>query len=84
MIMTTYAIINRNTNVVENIGEDDRPAEEITLADPYFVVPVRGTPSLVWGYDDQAQTWSQELGVGMGGIGDTWDGEKFIRPAPAQ
>ena len=80
--MATYAIINRNTNIVENIGEDDRPAEEIMLPDPHFVVPVRGTPSLVWVYNDTDNTWAQEEGVGMGAIGDTWDGQKFIRPNP--
>jgi hypothetical protein len=80
--MATYAIINRNTSIVENISEDERSAEEIVLSDPYFVVPIKDTPSLVWTTNDNE--WTQVLGVGMGGSGDTWDGEKFIRPKPAE
>jgi|LakMenEpi03Aug12_release.lakeMendotaPanAssembly.Ray.scaffolds.fasta_scaffold176679_2 hypothetical protein len=78
--MTTFAIINRNTSRVENISEDQRNAEEIVLPDPYFVVPIKDTPSLVWTHD--GNEWTQILGSGMGGIGDTWDGDKFIRPKP--
>jgi hypothetical protein len=80
--MATYAVINRNTSIVENISEDERSAEEIVLPEPYFVMSIKDTPSLVWTTD--GNEWTQILGVGMGGAGDTWDGEKFIRPRPVE
>ena len=81
--MATYAIINGNTNLVENISADDRPIEEIVLPAPYFVVPIQNTPCVVWLYNDAANEYFQEETHSMGGTGDTWDGQKFIRPRPA-
>jgi len=68
--MATIAIINRNTNIVENIGIDDRDASEIQLPDPYFAVNIDKTTCVN----------EETTGQGGGGIGYKWDGIKLIHP----
>ena len=69
--MATIAIINRNTNIVENIGLDDRDISEIQLPDPYFAVNIDTTTCVN----------EETTELGGGGMGYKWDGVKLIHPA---
>ena len=76
--MTKLALVNNTTNKVENVTVDDRQASEITI-EGYTVLDLDTTPTLVWTQDKDTLAWSQIEGdVGIGGIGDTWDGTRLI------
>jgi len=80
--MTKLAIINKDTNLVENISIDDRPINEIVLPDPYFALDQETTTSITYFRNPESKeivTWEA---VGEGNIGYTWDGEKLIGPQP--
>ena len=80
--MTILAIINKDTNLVENVSLDDRPISEITLPDPYFVINLETTIAVLYSRDpDTKEIVSEEI-VGQGGIGFTWDGTKLNGPQP--
>jgi hypothetical protein len=80
--MTILAVINKETNLVENISLDDRPISEITLPDPYFVIDLETTPTITfYRHSDTKEVLSEES-IGQGGIGFTWDGTKLIGPQP--
>jgi hypothetical protein len=80
MDMTTLAIINSITNICENVSLDPRPASEIVLPSPHFVVDLNITPAVDWVWD--GTTWVSVEGVGNGGIGDVWDGARLVQPQP--
>lgn len=80
--MPNLAIINRNTNICENVTSDPRPIEEIVLPEPYFVVDITTTHAIDWVWDETLNDWVSVEGVGNGGIGDVWDGEKLMQPHP--
>jgi len=80
--MTIVAIINKNTNIVENVSLDDRPIDQINLPDPYFVLDLSTLLSVKW--NKVNDEWVQTTPVlGEGGKGDVWDGEKLVRPKSA-
>lgn len=80
--MTILAIINKDTNLVENTSVDDRPISEITLPDPYFVINLETTIAVVYSRDPNTKEIISEEIIGQGGIGFTLDGEKLVGPQP--
>lgn len=81
--MTQVAIINKNTNICENVSTDPRPVSDIILPEPYFAIDLSITPAIDWVWNNTLQDWEQVEGIGNGGIGDVWDGTKLIQPKPA-
>jgi hypothetical protein len=81
--MANYLLINKQTGLIENNVEWDgdtqtwQPAEgyETMLADTQ-------RPEIIWSWNVEQQDWFQEETVGVGDIGETWDGTKFIQPKP--
>jgi hypothetical protein len=80
--MTILAIINKDTNLVENISVDDRPISEIILPDPYFVINLETTIAVIYSRDHDTKEVLSEESIGQGSIGFTWDGTKLIGPQP--
>lgn len=82
MNMTTLAIINTNTNICENVTNDPRPANKIQLPGPYIAIDLDVTPAVDWVWDGTRNEYVSVEGIGNGGIGDNWDGQKLIQPHP--
>jgi hypothetical protein len=80
--MTTVLWVNKNTNIVDNASLDDKPIDEIVLPEPYFALDQTTTLAIKFYYDEELKEVVSAQGLGAGGIGFTWDGEKLIGPQP--
>lgn len=80
--MTILAIINKDTNLVENTSVDDRPINEIIMPDPYFVIDLETTMAVIYSKNKETGEITSVEIVGQGGIGFTWDGTKLIGLQP--
>jgi hypothetical protein len=83
--MASYLLVNKETNIAENAVEWDGNTSTWSPPDIDFTLPVATTPSVDWVWKEEAQEW--QLGqesMGNGGIGDTWDGTKLIKPQPTE
>lgn len=80
--MNYYFLINKQTNVVENYivwgGDQDvwQPPET------HFLIPAETTKAIDWIWDEALLDWVAVEGIGNGGIGDVWDGEKVSQVKP--
>lgn len=80
--MTTIAWINNETNICENVSQDDRPASEI-IVPGYTLIDLDETPSTTWKWDETLLDWVQvDENLGEGGIGDTYIDGKLVEPKP--
>lgn len=80
--MAYYFLINKETNVVENYIGWDGNTETWQPEDTYFVVPAETTPAIDWIWDEAQNDWVTVEGIGNGGIGDVWDGQKVSQVKP--
>ena len=80
--MTILAIINKDTNIVENVSKDERQISEITLPEPYFVIDLETTIAVLYSRDPNTKEIISEEVIGEGGIGFTWNGNKLVGPQP--
>lgn len=82
--MSKYAIINKQTNVCENICMDERPIEQIPMPETHFLIDILKVPNVDWIYNRETMQWYTLDSFGQGGIDDIWDGEKLIQPKPPE
>jgi len=82
--MSSYLLINKENNIAENAVEWDGNTSVWSPSEAYIAIPVAGTPSIDWVWNDDTQEWEAEETIGNGGIGDTWDGSKLIEPKPTE
>lgn len=79
--MAYYFLINKQTNVVDNYivwnGDNDWQPPET-----HFIVPSETTKAIDWVWDESISDWVAVEGIGNGGIGDVWDGEKVSQIKP--
>jgi len=81
--MPNYLLINKQTNIVDNIIDWDgntstwRPPEEYEV-----VAQSEGRLEIIWDWDKERQEWVELETFRGGDIGATWDGTKFINPKP--
>lgn len=79
-----YLLINKQTKIAENTVEWDGDISKWSPPDTHIALPSESTPCIDWRWDESASEWIEAPGVGSGGIGDTWDGEKLIEPKPSE
>ena len=81
--MSTYFLINKQTDLIENCVEWDGNQETWQPPENFLVLlgDIERT-EIIWTWNEELQDWVQEETVGFGSIGETWDGEKFIEPKP--
>lgn len=78
--MTNLAIINNQTNICGNVSSDPRPASEIQI-EGYTVIDLSQTLAVNWEWN--GTEWVMiDQNLGEGGIGDTYENGKLIRPKP--
>ena len=75
-----YLMINKSTNVVENIVVWDGNLETWNPGDEFLLLKAEETPCTLWSWNND-QLQSEEI-IGAGGINDTWDGNTVIKPQP--
>ena len=82
--MAHYFLINKNTNIVDNCISWNGDTSTWQPPETHIAVPAETTPAIDWVWDAAAQDCVAVEGVGNGGIGDVWDGQKLIAVKPTQ
>jgi hypothetical protein len=67
--MKKLALINKSTNICENISLDRREAHQIII-DEFLVIDLEKTLVINWVWDDLLNDFKQIESKGNGGIGD--------------
>jgi hypothetical protein len=80
--MSAYLLINKETKLAENAVEWNGNTSVWSPPDTHITIPVAGTPSIDWIWNEGTQQWEAEETIGNGGVGDTWDGAKLVEPKP--
>jgi hypothetical protein len=79
--MTTIAWINNQTNICDNVSGDIRPVSEISK-EGYQLIDLDQTLTVDWSWN--GTEWVMEdRNFGEGGIGDSYENGKLIKPKPA-
>lgn len=81
--MAAYLLINTQTGLIENNVEWDGDTSKWSPPEGYETMLV-GTqyPEIIWQFDEELWDWVQHETTGVGDIGETFDGTKFIQPKP--
>jgi len=86
--MTTqnYLMVNKATNVVENICVWDGDIQTWNPPSEYLMLIQATTPAMVWMLNTSTQDYELQEQLGQGGIGFIWDGQKLTtnQPKPEQ
>lgn len=80
--MAYYFLVNKDTNVVENYIAWDGNTKVWQPPETHFVVPAETTPAVDWVWSEETLEWIAVEGIGNGGIGDVWDGQKVSQVKP--
>jgi hypothetical protein len=75
-----YLMVNKATNVIENIVLWDGNLETWNPGDEFLLLKAEETSCTVWFWDN-GQLQSQQI-VGAAGVGDTWDNGNAVKPQP--
>lgn len=76
--MTTLAIIDTTTNTCVNVTLDDRPANQVSLPNPFIAIDLTTTPSVDWVMENNSLVAVES--IGCGGIGDKYENGKLVAP----
>lgn len=82
--MAAYFLVNKETNIVENIVEWDGNTDNWQPPETYLALPVETTPASDWTWDHINEKWVEVESAGNGGIGDSWNGTRLIEEQPAK
>jgi hypothetical protein len=74
MTNQNYLIINKTTNIVENVCCWDGDTSKWQPAENSFALPLDTTPALVWQLNEDKTDFVLTSVLGQGAIGFTWDG----------
>jgi len=77
-----YLMVNKTTNVVENVVIWDGNLETWNPGNDYLLMKAEEQPCTVWFWMD-GKLQSQQV-LGIAGIGDSWDGNNIIKPQPPE
>lgn len=82
--MTTqnYCMVNKSTNICENVCVWDGNPDSWTPPAEYLMLVQATTPAKVWIWNADTKTWDLTEQMGVGGIGFTWDGTYLTTNAP--
>lgn len=85
--MTTqnYCMVNKSTNVCDNICLWDGDPNTWTPPADYLMLVQATTPTKVWAWNSTTKVWELVEQMGEGQIGFTWDGTYLTtnQPEPA-
>ena len=83
-----YLMVNKQTNVVDNVCLWDGNTQTWTPPPEYLMLVDATTPALVWFFDSAIQDYVLKQEMGAGGIGFTWNGTECVtnepKPDPTQ
>lgn len=74
MTNQNYLLINKTTNVVENVCYWDGDTSKWQPEENSFALPLDTTPSLVWQLNQDKTDFVLTSVLGQGAIGFTWNG----------
>jgi hypothetical protein len=74
-----YALVNKQTKLVENIVEWDGNTTTWQPHETYEAITTADKPTVVWAMNEAGDDYDQVETIGNGGIGKTWDGTKFVQ-----
>ena len=78
----TYLMINKLTNIVENIVIWTGNTDEWSPPSMFITRPQEEVMAQVWQWNGESKEWNSADILGMGGIGDIWNGERLNRNKP--
>ena len=81
--MTILALINKITNICENVTSDNRPANEIII-EGYTVIDLDNTLTINWNWNESLNDFEEIEGIGNGGIGFVYTNDKLVALKPTE
>ena len=82
MQMKNYLMINKETNIVDNVCAWDGNEQTWTPPANYLMLLQEATVSVIWQWSDETQSVELIEKLGNAGIGFTWDGSKCVTNQP--
>ena len=85
MTVQNYCMVNRDTNVCDNVCVWDGNPETWTPPAIYLMLVQATTPAKTWAWNTETKVWELIVQEGHGQIGFTWDGTFLTtnEPQPA-
>lgn len=84
MTIQNYCMVNKDTNICDNVCLWDGNPDTWTPPANYLMLVQAITPSKIWSYDTETSQWVLIEGIGEGGIDFSWDGTFLISPTPTE
>jgi hypothetical protein len=81
MTVENYLMINKQTNLVDNLVMWDGNVNSWNPPSEYLMLPVATTMAYDWFWSDVLQDWELQENMGGANIGDTWNGSACITSA---
>lgn len=80
--MASYVLINKETNIADSAVAWDGNIETWQPPETHLALLLDTIPAVDWVWNEETTKWIAVEGIGNGGIGDVWDGEKLVQPYP--
>ena len=84
MTVENYLMINKQTNIVDNIIVWDGDTQSWNPPSNYLMLPAATTMAYDWFWVESVQDYELQENMGGGNVGDTWNGTACITSTPKE